>query len=399
LYDVKEGRSFHQGEHADPDRVGVRALDEATLVVELEGPTGYFPYLLAHRATCPVPRHTVEAHGEAWTEPANIVTNGPFRLETWRQGESIALVRNPAYHGRAGGNVQRVDLLLGWRGHADMELYEAGGLDVMNLMALVAVSPVAADRARQRYAGEYVSYPSLATGYTGFDVSRPPFDDVRVRRAAALAYDRERLAAEGAGGFYFPATGGFVPPGTPGHVPGIGLPYAPDRARRLLAEAGYPQGRGFPEIAVLAHHSFAPTAQRAQAHFQEVLGVNIHIKLIDWKPFLESLQKDPPHAFGLITALSIPDPDNLLRAKFSWEATKWQNETYRELVETARRTLDQQERMRLYEQAERILVEQVPITPTSYAREHRLVKPWVKRFPTSSIWADTFWKDVVIEPH
>ena len=78
LYDVRGARAFHRGEVSDPDSVAVRALDEVTLVVELEGPTGYFLHLLAHHSTYPVPRHAIEAHGEAWTEVDNIVTNGPF---------------------------------------------------------------------------------------------------------------------------------------------------------------------------------------------------------------------------------------------------------------------------------------------------------------------------------
>jgi oligopeptide transport system substrate-binding protein len=295
--------------------------------------------------------------------------------------------------------VQRAELLLDLDAHADLEMYEADDLDVMDLVPLVGVSPVEADRARQRHAGEYVSSPALAVGYIGFDVSRPPFDDVRVRQAVALAYDRERLAAEATGGFYFPATGGVVPPGMPGHVPGIGLPYDPDRARRLLAEAGYPGGRGFPDVEVLLPRSYLATGQHGQTQIQNILGVKVQLAFIEWTSFIERLEKDPPRAFSLVRGLSIPDPDNLLRVGFPWQETKWQNETYEELVETARWTLDQQERLRLYEQVQRILLEKVPIVPTTYVRSHLLIKPWVKRFPTSAIWGDTFWKDVIIEPH
>ncbi len=93
LYDVAGAKAFHQGE-AGWEGVGVRAVDESTLVVELEEPTGYFLQLLANPTTCALPQHAVEAHGEAWTEVGNIVTNGPFRLEAWQRGESMLLVRN-----------------------------------------------------------------------------------------------------------------------------------------------------------------------------------------------------------------------------------------------------------------------------------------------------------------
>lgn len=197
-----------------------------------------------------MPRHVVEAHGEAWTEVGNIVTNGPFKLEAWQQGELMVLSRNPDYHGRFGGNVQRVELTLlpskEWA--AQLEMYEADGLDILGLYG---PPPAEVARIRQDHPGEYVLAPQPAVCYVGFDVSRPPFDDVRVRRAFVLATDRETLADVALRGFHFPAAGGFIPPGIPGHSPGIGPAYDPDQARKLLAEAGYPGGRGFPIVEAL----------------------------------------------------------------------------------------------------------------------------------------------------
>ncbi|NIO68115.1 MAG: hypothetical protein GTN71_03420 [Anaerolineae bacterium] len=225
----------------------MRALDEVTLVVELEGPTGYFPHLLVGHPSYPVPRHVVEAHGAAWMDAENIVTNGPFKLEAWKRSESLALVRNPEYRGPFTGNVQRVELFaLEWS--AALELYEADGLDVWDLWH---VPPPALDHARQRHAADYVSSPWLATIFVGFDASRPPFDDPRVRRAFVHTIDRETLADMVMRGSVFPGTGGFVPPGMPGHSAGIALPHDPDRARRLLAEGAYPSGRGFPVVDAL----------------------------------------------------------------------------------------------------------------------------------------------------
>jgi ABC-type oligopeptide transport system substrate-binding subunit len=132
LYDVKGARAFHQGEVSDPDHLGVQALDEVTLVVELEQPANYFLSLLT--SVClPVPRHVVERHGEAWTEVGNLVTNGPFKLEALQRGESIVMSRNPEYHGRFTGNVQRVE----YSGIADpsarLEMYETDSLDIAGL--------------------------------------------------------------------------------------------------------------------------------------------------------------------------------------------------------------------------------------------------------------------------
>jgi oligopeptide transport system substrate-binding protein len=411
LYDVKGGRAFHRGVCPDGSTgsprwpaegegrvggLGVRALDEVTLVVELEGPVGYFPQLLAYTATYPVPRHVVEAHGEAWTEPGNIVTNGPFRLESWQRGESMVLGRNPEYHGRFRGNVQRVELP--WLAHpsARLELYEADGLDILNLEGL---PPSERDRARQRHAGEYVSVPWLLTFYVGFDVSRPPFSDPRVRRAFVLATDREALADVVMKGFEFPATGGFVPPGMPGHSAGIGLRYDPDGARQLLAKAGYPGGRGFPVVDLLTsgHES---ESEYLQAQWRENLGVEITWEAMEYEMFHDRLCREPPSIFLTGWVADYPDPDSFLRASLvrARRYTGWQNAAYDRLVEEARRVMDQGERMRLYGQADRILVEEAAIMPFIYGRLNMLVKPWVSKHSTSAITA-WFWKDVIIEPH
>ena len=395
LYDIRGARALHQGEVSDPDSVGLQVLDEVTLVVELEGPTGYFLHLLTWPGSYPVPRHVVEAHGEAWTEVGNIVTNGPFRLEAWQRGESLVLVRNPQYHGRFKGNVQQVELSFLGEVSAIRDRYEADSLDVVNITFF---PPVERDRARQRHAGEYVSGPFLGTFYLGFDVSRPPFDDPRVRRAFILATDREMLADVVMRGDKFPATGGFVPPGMPGHSAGIGLPYDPDQAGQLLAEAGYPGGRGFPVIDALTPRRRVTESEYLQAQWRENLGAEIAWEAMEWATSVDRLGKKLHHMLLMGQGAGYPDPDNFLRSSVIWRDTRWRNEGYDRLVEKARRVMDQEERMKLYGQADRILVDEAAIMPLLYERLHLLMKPWVSKFPTSAIGRE-FWKDVIIEPH
>jgi ABC-type oligopeptide transport system substrate-binding subunit/DNA-binding SARP family transcriptional activator len=392
LYDVKGARAFHRGEAGRED-IGVRALDEFTLLVELDEPTGYFLQLLTQSACYPVPRHVVEAHGEAWTEVGNIVTNGPFRLDIWSQGQSIVLSRNPGYHGRFTGNLERVELLLQrMEPAAKLEMYEADGLDILDLPSLEV------DRARQNHAGEFISFPTLYTEYVGFDASRPPFDDPRVRRAFALATDRETLANVAFRGYVSPATGGFVPPGIPGHSVGIGLPYDPEQARRLLAEAGYPDGRGFPDVDSPTRRAVLPHPEYLQTQWWENLGIEITWDVMEWAIYLEKLE-EPPHMFLMGWLADYHDPDNFLRVGLWRERVRWQNEGYDRLVEEARRVTDQGARMQLYRQAERILVEEAAIIPLYYGRQHLLVKPWVSKFLPTSAAGRPRWKDVVIEPH
>jgi ABC-type oligopeptide transport system substrate-binding subunit/class 3 adenylate cyclase len=394
LDDIKGARAFRQGQMSDPDSVGVKALDEVTLVVDLEGPTGYFLHLLANTIAFPVPRHVVERHGEAWAEPENIVTCGPFRLEAWQPGELMTLARNPDYPGRFRGNLECVELLLSDLEPAvSLEMYERHRLDVVDVTAFEV------DRMRQRYAGEYRRFPQLVTAYLQFDVSRPPFDDIRVRQALALATDREALV-KAARPNCFPATGGFVPPGMPGHLPGIGLPYNLQRARQLLTEAGYPSGQGFPVVECVARPDQADLGENLQAQWEENLGVKIKWETVEWQAILARLGEQVPHLLIMGWMADYPDPDNFLRARIDHiqHQSGWRNRGYDSLVKQAQRSLDQGERIKLYGDAEQILAEEAPIMPIFHTSVRLLVKPWVTRFPTTGL-REWFFKDVIIKPH
>jgi oligopeptide transport system substrate-binding protein len=276
-----------------------------------------------------------------------------------------------------------------------LNMYEVGNLDILGLGDF---PPSEWDRARMRHAGEYVSAPESATHYVGFDVSRPPFDDHRVRRAFALALDKVTLANVVLGGYSFPATGGFVPPGVPGHSAGIGLPYDPEQAQRLLAEAGYPGGRGFPMVDACARERIRPQTENLQAQWRVNLGVDIPWKIMPWRQYLARLERVPAHIVQFGWMADYPDPDSFLRTGNTQQRTRWRNEAYDDLVEKARRVLDQDERLRLYAQADKILVEAAAVLPLVYSWSHTLVKPWVRTFPASAL-NEWLWKDIVIEAH
>jgi ABC-type oligopeptide transport system substrate-binding subunit len=396
LYDVGGARAFHQGQVSDAGRVGVRALDELTLVLELEGPRGYLPQLLTHPSTYPVPRHVVQARGGAWTELRNIITNGPFQLQAWRREESMVLVRNPEYHGEFGGNLQQVELHFGADWASRLEMYQNDLVDVFDLRGLAAAEK---DRARRRHAGDYISEPRLGVFSLAFDVTRPPFDDSRVRKAFALATDRETLANLVIGGYAFPGTGGVVPPGMGGHSAGIGLPCDPQQARQLLAQAGYPGGHGFPDVCLLVPSApvVSVASKYLETQWRENLGIEVPWEAPEWLRYLDRLKAEPPHVSIRGWSPDYPDPDSFLRVAVRLH-THWRNGAYDQLVEEARQITDQGERMQLYQQADSILTQEAALVPLFYMRSHLLIKPWVSKYPTSPI-RSWFWKDVIIEPH
>jgi oligopeptide transport system substrate-binding protein len=186
----------------------------------------------------------------------------------------------------------------------------------------------------------------------------------------------------------------------PGHSVGVGLPYDPEGACQLLVEAGYPGGFGFPRVDFLVPTGSVheEVSEYQGAEWREILGVHIPGEVMDWAILLDKLLEEPPHMFLTAWVADYPDPDNFLRANPIRPETGWQNKTYDRLVEEARRVMNQGERMRLYQAADRILMEEAVVVPLLYYRSHMLVKPWVKRYPTSAA-SQWFWKDVIIEPH
>ncbi len=393
LYDLKNGRAFSEGRLADAEQLGVRALDAHTLAVELEAPTGYLLTLVAHPATHAVPRHVVRARGDAWAAPEGLVTSGPFRVEAWRPGELVALSASPNYRGRARGNVQRVELrfLPGAAEGQEWALYQAGELDMLTL-----VPPAGMDRIRQRHAGELVSAPALYTWYVAFATAQAPLADVRVRRALAMAVDRARLP-DVVKGFMPPATGGFVPPGLPGHSPGIALRFDVERARGLLAAAGYADGRRL-TLRLLTMPCEAEAAAELARQWREHLGVEVAWEATDdYTTMVESQLGGRSQLILVAWVADYTDPDNFLRVGLPQALTGWHNERFEQWVQAAGRSLDQDERMALYRRADRLLVEQAALLPLYYGRVFLLVKPWLRTpcLPTCQL----VWKDAIIEPH
>jgi oligopeptide transport system substrate-binding protein len=260
-----------------------------------------------------------------------------------------------------------------------LEAYASDDLDVVSM---IGSDPGTIARARAAHGSELLFTPQLSTVHLAFLVDREPFDDVRVRQAFVHAVDRERLVSEAWGGQYRPAIGGFVPPGMPGHSSDIGLAYDPERACRLLAEAGYAGGESFPSVRL--SYSGGPGPEPVIPFLQEAwhktLGLHVGAVNVKWEDLVE--RRGPA---GLVLCgwrADYPDPDDMLRVTFhSTEGLNtpgWHYARFDCLVEEAARVADQGRRMVLYREADRILVaEEAVVMPLGYARGRILAKPWV----------------------
>lgn len=399
LYVIRGAKDFHQGRAAGSEQVGITTPDPFTLVVELEEPCGYFPYLLGDPVAFAVPKHVVQREGNAWTEPGRIVTNNAFQLESWDRpsGKTIHFTRNPYYFGSYKGNIEHVTLSY-YQNELDMyHAFLAGELDMIEFL----IPQIQQDELKHyRELGQlHIStVPFVDAIY--FMTNRPPFDNPDLRRAFVLATDREKLAREIEN--QLPATGGYIPPGLPGHSPDIGLPYDPQEARRILAAAGYPQGRGFPSVSLLIglvglEKGDNLVFTHLQEMWKENLGVTIQKCWSDSDTFGFETCRDY-HFFFIGWLADYPDPASFLQTNYLIDQSGWQNPTFDALVEAGRHTLDQGQRMDLYRQADRVLIEEAVVQPLFYGHIYELRQPWVHRLTGSSIYSPQ-WKDITLMPH
>jgi ABC-type transport system substrate-binding protein len=297
--------------------------------------------------------------------------------------------------------VERVEIALlddtAWRDK--VALYEADEVDALDTNAFPMEEK---DRVRQQFPDQFNITPVLATSGICFNVNRPPLDDVRVRQALGLATDRETLAGGLFRGYLRPATGGLVPPGMPGHSPGIGLPYDPKRARRLLLQAGYPDRRGLPSFTGIwpcDNVMLVEAAHFFTVQWRRELGVEVDWQYVPDIQYSDRVQQEQPHLSFWVWTADYPDPDNFLRVGFGRDTTDWRNEKYDRLVAQARRLVDQRERITLYRRADRIIAEEAPFLLGGYGQSVVLLKPWVKRLSRSVLRDWSSWKEVIIEPH
>jgi oligopeptide transport system substrate-binding protein len=379
LYVVQGAQAYAEG-RAPADAVGVRALDERTLEVWLERPAGYFPQLLTHPVTFPLPQWVVEGEQQPWTAAGSYVCNGAFRLETWNPGQRMVLARNPTYRGLGRGNAARVEAPIVRDHEALLTAFDAGELDGISLL-LARPSQVAGLRAR--YRRRLTVAPYLSTFYLGFNCSRPPFDDASVRAAFVCAIDRAGLLVRV--DIRQPPPGGFLPPGMPGHIPVLGPSFDPERARQLLADSGYGEVEGLPEVelAYMAGPGEDPVTSYLVRGWKEVLGVEVRPLGLAWDEFLRRRDADPPALSVSGWSADYPDPDNLLRVLFhsreGLNAIRWRSGDFDVLTEKAAVAADRKTRLELYQRADRILVEeQAAVAPLWYGENRQLLQPYVR---------------------
>ncbi len=362
---VKNGEAIYTGVEKDRTRLGVAAVGARGLRVELNQPTPFFPELLASRVFMVVPRSTIEKYGDQWIRAKPLPCSGPFTLEFWRVNDRIRLRRNPHYWDAANVRSELIDVLAGDSAHTALNLYLAGDVDF--ILDKDMFPSELGESLRQR--ADFHRYDYLGVYFIRINCARKPFDDPRVRRALALTVDRARIVGRITRMGERPIDH-LVPSGTGGYMPPAGLGHDVAAARRLMTDAGFPEGRGFPRFEYTFNAESKIHEQIAvelQAMFREQLGIGMDLRPLEWKTYLADMSGQN---YDLIRGSWIGDyndPNTFLDLFLSNggnNRTGWKDPEYDRLMGTANGTADPAARFGMLQRAEaRLVRDGVPVIP------------------------------------
>lgn len=385
LYPMLNAEEYHTGKIKDFTQVGVRALDDHTLQITLKGPAPYLPSMLKHYSWFPVPKHVIEKHGKMddrgntrWTRPANMVCNGPFKLKSWFVNQTVEVERNPHYWDAATVKLNGIVFLPIVSDTTEERAFLDGQLHMTLTMPLAKIPGY-----RESKSPFFHSDPLLSVYFYRCNTTKKPFNNVNVRRALALAIDRESITRNILRAGQKPATG-LTPPGTLAdyHTPEV-MRFNPAEAKRLLAEAGYPDGKGFPAFDILINTSEAhrALAEAVQAMWKQHLNIPARVLNQDWGVYLESQRKLDYQICRAAWVGDYLDPSTFLAM---WQTgdgnnnTGWSNSRYDELINQSFREGDATRRLAILNEAETLLLNEAPVLPVYWYTHSYLMRPEVR---------------------
>ena len=381
LYFLEGAEAFNKGETNDFSTVGIRVIDPLTFTITLRGPTPFFKEVLKHYTWNPVPKHkvleygTMDQRGNHWAKPENLVGNGPFRMKSFRRNDHIEVERNPYYWDAENVTLNGVRFLPVSNTFTESRMFRDGQLHIT-----YSAAPEVVDYMKKHNPSVLRQEPYLGTDFYRFNTTRKPLDKVLVRRALSMAIDRNALCDNvfrGSTPAYAitPPMGDYDPP--------HGASFDPEQAKKLLAEAGFPGGKGFPRLKILiaSKETAATLATAVQAMWREHLGIEIEIENKEWTAYLlatQTLDYDIASAGWIgdfldpLTFLEIWSPGN------GNNNTGWDNPEFVVQLGESFKVTDPAGRYKYLKAAEAILLDEAPIAPIGWRGRNYLVHPSVK---------------------
>lgn len=387
VYDYVAGaREFFDGKITDFKQVGFKTPDPYTLQVTLKNPTPYLMKIIAsHYAWTPVPVRVIAKYGPTdqkrtpWTRPGRLVGSGPFVLKEWLPNRKIVVARNPLYWDAATVKLDEIHFYPTEDISTEERMFRTGQLHKTNELPNTKI-----DVYRKEYPDALHTDPYLGVYFYRCNVERPPMNDKRVRKALALAIDREALVKNVTRGGQRPAYAVSYP-GTAGYTPRAHLSGGVAEAKRLLAEAGFPDGNGFPPVELLYNTSenHRAIAEAIQQMWKRNLGVDITLQNQEWKVYMDAQNTKNYTICRAGWIADYVDPHVFLEIWVTNNGnnhTNWSHAEYDRLFQQALAAKDDATRYEIYQRMDAILVDECPVIPIYYYTSVYALSPKVKGF-------------------
>ncbi|EEW06267.1 oligopeptide ABC transporter substrate-binding protein OppA [Vibrio mimicus] len=397
---MKNAKEIIAGEK-DKSTLGIKAVDDKTLVVELESAVPYFVMMMGHTTVKPIHKATVEKFGEQWTKPENYVGNGAYSLDKWVVNERLELKRNPQYWDDKNTVLNKVTYLPIENQVAEMNRFLSGEIQITNELPLEHFK-----RLKKEHPEAVQVQGQLCTYYYGFNTAKAPFDDVRVRQALSYAIDRDVISdailGQGQKPAYFltpEITAGFSP-----EMPTYGKMTQKERiaeAKKLLEAAGYSKSNPL-KFTLLYNTSenHKKIATAIQSMWKTALGVDIALENQEWKTFLDTRRQGNFDATRAGWCGDYNEASSFLTLMLSSNSSndsKYHNAEYDATLEKAMTSTSEEERQKLYADAEKLLARDMPIAPIYQYVRSRLVSPTVGGYPSNNAEDKIYMKDLYIK--
>ena len=393
LYPVKNAEAIAGGTEKNIETLGIKAIDDRTLQVELNSPTPYFLDLLTHYTSYPVPQKTVEQYGDKWTQPGNIVSNGAYHLSKWKAQSDIIAEKSPTYWNKDQVSIDKVIYYPTESTATAFARYRAGEVDYVESLTSEDL-----ETARKQFADQLHIDPYLGIYWIGFNTGKPPLkDNVKLREALSIAIDRQTIIDKITKAGQIPAYG-LVPPSTKNSDP-----YQPEngkldrkaqieRAKALYAEAGYSKYKPL-KISLTYNTSEAhkKIMVAIAAMWKQVLGVETELVNQEWKVMLSNFTQGNIEAYRYGWIGDYNDPYTFLEVfqkSSAMNYSKFSSDAYDAKLKEASQTQDLAARAKLLQEAEKMVVDDYAFAPLYYYVTVRLLKPQFKGYaanPTGTL--------------
>jgi oligopeptide transport system substrate-binding protein len=385
LFILKGAEEYYQGKISDFAQVGVKALDNRTLQIELVGPTPYLLTLVLHDSWLPVCPSAILKFGKVdtrdtwWTRPGNYVANGPFMMKSWHPNDVIELVKNPFYWDAQNVKLNGINFYAIENLDTQDRAFQAGQLHKTDQLPLDKVPYY-----RREHPEILRIDPYEGVYFYRINIARKPLDNPKVRLALNLAVDREAIVKNILREDQKPATG-FTPPGMGDYQPLNRVSYDPVRARQLLAEAGYPNGKGFPSFTIHFNtlESHRAIAEAIQQMWKEILNIDVTLENQEWKVYLDTQNSKNYDISRSAWVGDYMDPVTFLSLWTTGNGnnnTNWGNPKFDGLIEQAARTGDPAKRLAILRDAEDLFLTDLPVVLIYWYTNAYLLEPSVQNW-------------------